>query len=302
MTNGDFMAGGGFLRGYAGRIGSAMHRPNRLRLDRKGKVGMVLLALYILVAAVGPSLVGDPLKQDLIHRLASPSADHWIGTDSLGRDVFSRLIAATRTDLRFGLLAMLIPMLIGTVLGSLAGYLGGIVDAVIMRMADLVQSFPVILLFLGVAAAAGTTESFLVLGPGELPIMIVFALVGWVVYARLIRSEILRIRGMDYIDAARGGGLSTRRIIFRHVLPNAIPQTVVYAVVDVGLAVLSLASISYLGLGIPAPTPEWGSMINDGQIYLAQQWWLVVVPGLAIAGLGIALALIGDGLDDEMRR
>lgn len=296
------MASEGFLRGYAGRLGASRRRPGRLRLDRKGKIGLGILAFYILVAAFGQLLVQDPLEQDLLKRLASPSAEHWIGTDSLGRDVFARLVAATRTDLRFGFLAMLVPMVIGTVLGALAGYLGGVVDSVVMRLADLVQGFPVILLFLGVAAAAGTTQSFLVLGPGELPIMIVFGLVGWVVYARLIRSEILRIRGMDYIDAARGGGLSTRRVVFRHVLPNAIPQTVVYAVVDVGLAVLSLASISYLGLGIPAPTPEWGSMINDGQIYLAQQWWLVVVPGLAIAGLGIALALIGDGLDDEMRR
>lgn len=289
------------LRRYAGRIGSVLPRPTRLRLDRKGKVGVAILAAYIVVAIIGPYLVDDPLKQDLIHRLASPSGEHWLGTDSLGRDVFSRLIAATQTDLRFGFLAMLIPMLIGTLLGSIAGYLGGIVDSFIMRLADLVQSFPVILLFLGIAAAAGTTQSYFFLGPGELPIMIVFAMVGWVVYARLIRSEILRIRGMDYVDAARGGGLSTPRIIFRHVLPNAIPQTVVYAVVDVGLAVLSLASISYLGLGIPAPTPEWGAMINDGQIYLAQQWWLVVVPGIAIAGLGIGLSLIGDGLDDEMR-
>ncbi|WP_030661843.1 ABC transporter permease [Streptomyces cellulosae] len=290
------------MRSYAGRLGSLLPRATRLKLDRKGKFGAAILGAYVLVAFVGLYLVRDPVQQDLVHRLAGPSWHHWLGTDSLGRDMFSRLIAATRTDLRFGFLAMLIPLAIGTVLGAVAGYLGGIADSVIMRLADLVQSFPVILLFLGVAAAAGTTDSFLLLGPGELPIMIVFALVGWVVYARLIRSEILRVRNMDYIDAARGGGLSTPRIIVRHILPNAIPQTVVYAVVDVGLAVLSLASISYLGLGIPAPNPEWGAMINDGQIYLAQQWWLVVAPGIAIAGLGIALALIGDGLDDEMRR
>lgn len=289
-------------RRFAPRMGSFLSGPTRLKLDTKGKVGLCILALYILVAVFGPMLAQDPLKQDLVHRLQAPSSHHWLGTDALGRDVFGRMIAATRSDLRFGFLAMLVPMVIGTLLGSVAGYLGGVVDAVVMRLADLVQSFPIILLFLGVAAATNTNKSFGVLGPGELPIMIVFALVGWVVYARLIRAEILRIKNMDFIEAARSGGLSTPRILIRHLLPNAIPQTVVYAVVDVGLAVLSLASISYLGLGIPAPIPEWGAMINDGQIYLADQWWLVVAPGLAIAGLGIGLALVGDGLDDEIRR
>lgn len=278
--------------------GKAPRRRTRLSLDGKGKIGLAILVFYLLVAVVGPMVTQDPLHQSLMNRLASPSGAHWLGTDALGRDVFARMVSATRLDLRFGVLAMLVPMVIGTVLGSLAGYLGGIVDSLIMRVADLVQSFPVILLFLGVAAATTRTDGFFILGPGELPILIVFGLVGWVVYARLVRSEILRVNGMDYIAAARAGGLSRPRIVVRHLLPNAITQTVVYAVVDVGLAVISMASVSYLGLGVPAPTPEWGSMINEGQVYLAVQWWLVVVPGLAIAGLGIGLALIGDSLDD----
>lgn len=273
-------------------------RRSRLRLDGKGRVGVAILGAYVLVALLGPLFTLDPMQQDLLNRLASPSAEHWLGTDALGRDVFARMVAAAQLDLRFGFLAMLLPMLLGTLLGTVSGYLGGVVDAVVMRVADLVQSFPVILLFLGVAAATSRTESYLLLGPGELPILLVFALVGWVVYARLVRSEILRVNAMDYIAAAGSGGLSRSRIMFRHVLPNAISQTVVYAVVDVGLAVLSLASISYLGLGVPAPIPEWGAMISEGQVYLAVQWWLVVVPGLAIAGLGIGLALIGDSLDD----
>lgn len=273
-------------------------RRSQLRLDRKGKVGLGILLAYLLLAIVGPLLTQDPLAQNLLNRLASPSAEHWLGTDALGRDVFARLVSAARLDLRFGFMAMILPLVIGTFLGTLAGYLGGVVDAVVMRVADLVQSFPVILLFLGVAAATSRTESYFILGPGELPILIVFALVGWVVYARLIRAEILRVNGMDYIAAARASGLSRSRIMARHLLPNAISQTLVYSVVDIGLAILSLASISYLGLGVPAPVPEWGAMINEGQVYLAVQWWLVVVPGLAVAGLGIGLALIGDSLDD----
>ncbi|HWI32294.1 MAG TPA: ABC transporter permease [Microbacterium sp.] len=267
-------------------------------MDRKGRIGVGILVAYILIAIVGPSFTQDPLQQNLLNRLAFPSPEHWLGTDALGRDVLARMVSATQLDLRFGILAMLVPLFIGTTLGTLAGTLGGAVDAVIMRIADLVQSFPVILLFLGVAAASTRTESYFLLGPGELPILIVFALVGWVVYARLVRGEILRVKGMDYIAAAYAGGLSRPRVMLRHLLPNAISQTVVYAVVDVGLAVLSMASISYLGLGVPAPIPEWGSMINEGQVYLAVQWWLVVAPGLAIAGLGIGLALIGDSLDD----
>lgn len=276
----------------------AKRRRTRLKFDRKGKIGLGIFIGYVLIALLGPSFTQDPYQQDLLNRLADPSAEHWLGTDALGRDVLSRMVSATQLDLRFGLIAMFVPLVIGTILGTLAGYFGGATDAVVMRVADLVQSFPVILLFLGVAAATSRTESFLFLGPGELPILLVFALVGWVVYARLIRAEILRVSGMDYIAAARAGGLSQPRIMMRHLLPNSISQTMIYAVVDVGLAVLAMASISYLGLGVPAPIPEWGSMINEGQVYLADQWWLVAAPGLAIAGLGIALALIGDSLED----
>ena len=220
----------------------------------------------------------------------------------MGRDVLARLVNAARLDVRFGLVAMVVPMVIGTVLGSVAGYAGGVVDSIIMRLADLVQSFPILLLFLCVAAATGTTTEWLILGPGELPIIIVFAMVGWVVYARLVRAEILRLRQIDFIVAAKSGGLSSPRVLLTHLLPNAIPQTIVYAVVDVGLGVIALASISFLGLGIPAPIAEWGSMINDGHLYISDQWWLVVAPGLAIAGLGLGLALIGDSLDDRLKR
>jgi peptide/nickel transport system permease protein len=271
---------------------------------RPGKLtfGIAIVAAYVLAGAFAGVLTQhDPTAQDLIHRLAAPGDGHPLGTDALGRDELSRLLHAIRVDLRVGVLAAALPMLIGTAVGAVAGYAGGLLDAALMRLADLVQSFPVLVFLLAVVAAVGPGDGWWVFGPGELPIVGVFAAVGWVLYARLIRSEILRVRELDYVQAARAGGLSGPRVLVRHVLPNALDQTIVYVVLDVGLAVLALATLSYLGLGVSAPTPEWGAMIADARSYLDQQWWLVVLPGLAIAGLGTGLALIGDALDDRLK-
>lgn len=265
--------------------------------------GASIVAVFVVVALV-PGLVAphDPLQQDLLHRLADPSRSHPLGTDALGRDVWSRLVHATRVDLRVGVLCALLPMVIGSVVGAVAGFYGGIADTVVGRLIDLVQSFPVLVFFLAVLGALGLAHSFLFLGPGELPIVLVFAAVGWIVYARLIRGEVLRVRDLDYVQAARAGGLSSRAVLVRHVLPNALGQTIVYVVLDVGLAVLALATLSYLGLGIPAPIPEWGGMIAESSPYFQDQWWLVVAPGVAVSVLGVGLALIGDGIDDLVKR
>jgi peptide/nickel transport system permease protein len=264
--------------------------------------GGVVVGLFVLAALLaGVIAPDDPLKQDLLNRLAAPSGSHLLGTDALGRDVLSRLIHATRVDLRVGVLCALLPMVLGTVLGAIAGFFGGIVDAVVSRLIELVQSFPVLVFFLALLGAMGMAHRFLFLGPGELPVVLVFAAVGWIVYARLIRGEVLRIRELEYVQAARAGGLSRTQVLLRHVLPNAIGQTVVYVVLDVGLAVLSLATLSYLGLGIPSPVPEWGGMIAESSAYFQDQWWLVVAPGAAISVLGIGLALVGDGLDDRLK-
>jgi peptide/nickel transport system permease protein len=274
----------------------------RRRVPRKALVGLSIVAVYVLAALfAGVITRSSPLDQDLLNRLDGPSGSHLLGTDALGRDVLTRLIHSVRVDLRVAVLATALAVVIGSLLGTVAGFFGGIVDTIVMRLADLVLAFPVLVLFLAVLGAVGPGQGWWFLGPGEPPVIIVAAGVGWVVYARLVRGEILRIRQLDYVLAARAGGLSERRVLLRHVLPNALNQTIVYVVVDVGLVVLALASLSFLGLGIPIPIAEWGAMIADGKPYLATHWWLVVAPGLAIGALGIGLALIGDSLDDRLK-
>lgn len=282
----------------------AAREPSGAARPGRGKIvaGSVIVAVFVVGAVCAPWIVpDDPLKQNLLDRLAAPGAHHLLGTDALGRDVFSRLVYAARVDLRVGALCAIVPMLIGTVLGALAGYFGGLLDAVIARVIDLVQSFPVLVFFLALLGAVGAAHSWLFLGPGEFPVVIVFACLGWVVYARLIRGEVLRVRDLEYVQAARAGGVPRWRVLARHVLPNVINQTVVYVVLDVGLAVLALSTLSFLGLGIPQPIAEWGAMIADGRPRFAEQWWLVVAPGVAISVLGLGLALLGDGLDDRLK-
>ncbi len=277
------------------------------RADRRGRsklvAGSVVVGAFV-IAGVLAELVApaDPLKQDLLNRLAPPSGDHWLGTDALGRDTLSRLIWAIRVDLRVGVLAAVLPMLLGTAIGAVAGFYGGFVDTVVARLIDLVQSFPVLVFFLALLGALGMARPFWLLGPGELPVIIVFVAVGWIVYARLIRSEIMRVRELEYVQAARAGGLSGRRVLVRHVLPNTLNQTLVYVVLDIGIAILALATLSFLGLGIPSPTPEWGAMIAENRARFAEQWWLVAAPGVAITILGLGFALIGDGLDDLVKQ
>ena len=280
------------------RVAPRARRP----FPHKARVGLAIVGMYVFAAVFAGAITRyGPLDQDLLNRLDTPSGSHLLGTDALGRDVLSRLVHSVRVDLRVAVLATVLAVLIGSFLGTVAGFCGGRVDSTVMRVADLVLAFPVLVLFLAVLGAIGPGQGWWFLGPGEPPVIIVAAAVGWVVYARLVRGEILRIRQLDYVLAARAGGLSERRVLLRHVLPNALNQTIVYVVVDVGLVVLALASLSFLGLGIPIPTAEWGSMIADGKPYLATHWWLVVAPGLAIGALGIGLALIGDSLDDRLK-
>lgn len=183
--------------------------------------------------------------------------------------------------------------MLGTFLGAVAGFRGGWLDGVIMRISDVVQAFPTYILIIALVFA---------LGPGVTSILVAFTLIAWVAYARLIRTEVLRERGHDYVAAARASGLSGRRTLWRHVFPNSVGQTLVYLPSDIVGATLGLAALSFLGLGIQAPTPEWGAMIAAGQPYIRDQWWLSTVPGLVVVGFGLGLSLIGEGIEEWTRK
>ncbi len=263
------------------------------RMPKKVWVGVGIVATYILVALLAPVIAPyDPLLINPANSLASPTADHLLGTDQLGRDIFSRVLYAARVDLPIGFLGAFLPAIAGTLLGALAGFYGRWVDTVIMRTADVVQAFPAYILVIVLVFA---------LGQGARSIIIAFTVLAWVVYARIIRGEVLRVRDLDYVHAARVAGLRNLRILRVHVFPNVINQTIVYLPSDIVFATLALASFSFLGLGIPPPTAEWGAMIADGQPFITTNWWFATVPGLAIVGLGLGLSLIGEGFEEALR-
>ncbi len=262
-------------------------------LSTKARIGIAILVFFCLVAIAAPLLAPhDPLAQDPVNRLASPSGEHWLGTDELGRDAFSRLIYATRIDIPLGVVATLLPAVIGTVLGLVAGYFGRFVDALIMRTADVVQAFPGYILVIALVVA---------FGQGATSIVVAFTLLAWVSYARLVRSEVVGVKSLAYIQAVETAGLSRVRILRRHLLPNVIGPALVFLPADIVFATLGLAAFSFLGLGIPAPTAEWGAMIAAGQPHLRDQWWLATVPGLVIALYGIGLSLLGDAFEESRR-
>jgi peptide/nickel transport system permease protein len=255
--------------------------------------GIVITGIIIFLAAAAPLLTPyNPIGQDLSASLLGPSAHHLLGTDQLGRDVFTRMLYGLRTDLRIAFIAVLFPFILGTVLGSVAGYFGGWVDSVIMRVVDVVVAFPFYVLLIALV---------FVLGPGERSIYIAITLVGWVSYARIIRGEILVAKRQDYVQAARSGGLSSLRIMGRHLLPNVITQAIIYAMSDIVQDILAIVTLGYFGLGVPPPTPDLGSMINEGQNFLTTHWELTTFPGLAVVIVGLGLSLIGDGLADLIR-
>jgi peptide/nickel transport system permease protein len=255
--------------------------------------GLVLMALIAGTAAAAPLLASaNPIAIDLSHALASPSSAHLLGTDQVGRDIFARLLYGLRLDLEIGCLAVLFPFTLGTVLGCLAGYFGGWVDTVIMRLVDVVVAFPFYVLLIALV---------FVLGAGVRSIIIAITVVGWVSYARIIRGEILVAKRQDYVVAAKSGGLSSLRIIRRHLLPNVITQAIIYAMSDIVQDILAIVTLGYFGLGVPPPTPDLGSMINDGQNFLTTHWQLTTFPGLVVVVVGLGLSLIGDGLADLIR-
>jgi peptide/nickel transport system permease protein len=255
--------------------------------------GLLILGIIVIMAVAAPLITSyNPIAQNLNASLLGPSAQHLLGTDQLGRDEFSRLLYGLRTDLRIAFIAVLFPFCIGIVLGSLAGYFGGWVDMIIMRLVDIVFAFPFYVLVIALV---------FVLGPGERSIYVAITLLGWVSYARIIRGEILVAKRQDYVVAAQSGGLSSARIMARHLLPNVITQPIIYSMSDIVQDILAIVTLGYLGLGVPPPTPDLGSMINEGQNFMTTHWQLTTFPGLAVVAVGLGLSLIGDGLADLIR-
>jgi peptide/nickel transport system permease protein len=278
-------------------LGGRAHQPRhwfrRVLGIRNLVIGGTLFSLLVLIAVFAPLVAPyDPYEQDFTRSLQSPSLSHPFGTDIFGRDVFSRVIHGARIDLRVGVIAVISPFIIGTVAGALAGYFGGWTDTLTMRAVDMVQAFPFIVLIIAVVS---------ILGAGLNNMFIAVAFVAWVIYARLIRGEILVEKHKEYVYAAKAIGNSDWRILRRHLLPNAITPLIVFAMADIALYILLAAALSYLGLGAQPPTPEWGAMISEGQPFITTAWWISALPGLAIVITGISLSLIGDGLADFLR-
>ena len=260
---------------------------------RAALVGSVILLLSVVIAVLAPLLTGDPSTIDLLQARHGPSAQHWLGTDTIGRDVLTRLVFGARTSLAVGVLAVGIYLVIGMLLGSLAGYLGGWVDALVMRVSDAILSFPATLLIL---------VMLVVIGPGLGTIIVVLGLVGWPPVARLVRAAFLSLREQEYVQAATALGARRRRIMFQHMLPGVAGPLVVSATFGVASAILMEAGLSFLGVGVQPPTPSWGNMLSDAQSLsvLEDMPWLWLSPGLAIALIVLSVNFVGDGLRDVL--
>jgi peptide/nickel transport system permease protein len=273
------------------QLGFSM-RLQRVGLNPTVLAGLALLALVVFVAIAAPLLTPyDPIAQKLDEAFKPPlSQNHILGTDNFGRDIWSRIAYSTRLDLQIGLVSVLFPFIFGSLAGITSGYMGGRIDTFFMRIVDVLMAFPFLILVVAVMS---------ILGPGLFTLYIGFGVVGWIPYARITRGETLATRNLEYIQSARAIGCSTGRIMLRHILPNVIGPALVYVFTGMVLAILTGATLSYLGLGPQPPTPEWGSMIAAGRQFLLQAWWMTALPGFALLILGIALSLIGDGLADR---
>jgi peptide/nickel transport system permease protein len=254
------------------------------------KVGAAVVVLAVVAALFGPWLAPfDPSAQELSLRLEGPSRRHALGLDELGRDILARVLAGARISLLVGVTVVSISAIVGTLLGSLAGYFGGWLDEIVSRVIDILLAFPGLLLAIALVA---------VLGPSLPNVLGALTVIGWVGYARIARAQALRVRELDYVNAARALGASVWRVLWHHVVPSAMPAIVVQATLGMAGAIIGEASLSFLGLGVQPPTPSWGAMLNGGRAHLLDAPHLTVFPGLAIAALVLGFNFVGDGLRD----
>jgi ABC-type dipeptide/oligopeptide/nickel transport system permease subunit len=264
----------------------------RLRRNRSALAGAVIMAAFIVMAVAAPLIAPyDPIAQNYDHLRESPTMAHPFGTDNFGRDILSRVIYGARVSLTVGVLGTVLGVIIGVVIGMLAGYYGGWVDAVLMRLLDIQLAFPGILLAIAIIA---------VLGVGTRNVVIAIGIFSVPIFARVLRGSILSLKQQDFVLAAKAIGVSDRRLMFIHLMPNALAPIVVLSTLRLGTAILTAASLSFLGLGVKPPTSEWGTMLSDGRQFLQLAPHIAIFPGLAILVVMLALNLLGDGLRDAL--
>jgi peptide/nickel transport system permease protein len=282
--------------GDAAAVAAERRKPRgllrRLLANPLSAAGLLLVCIALAAALLAPQIApADPLAMAPANRLLPPSSGHWLGTDDGGRDILSRIIFGTRSSLLAALGILALASALGTVIGLVAGSSGGWIDEILMRITDMFLAFPALVLAMGLAAT---------LGPSLLNAIIATALVWWPWYARLVRGQTLQLKHEAFVEAARIAGASRYRIALHHILRNCLTPIIVQMSLDIGYAILTLASLSFIGLGAQPPTPEWGSMVSVGRDYFLDQWWMVTFPGLTIFLSVMAFNLLGDGLQEAL--
>ncbi|HEX6569206.1 MAG TPA: ABC transporter permease [Acidimicrobiales bacterium] len=263
----------------------------RFRRNRLAVIGLVFLALLLLAAIFAPLITPYSITDRSSSFRAPPSSDHWFGTDAIGRDVYSRVVFGARVSLRIGILATVLAVLIGVTLGAIAGFFGGLSDTAITRIIDVFLAIPYIVLAVAIASVFGKSENAVIL---------VLGLTGWLAMARIVRASFLSLRNLEYVEAARALGFSRARIMFRHILPNALQPIIVYGTIAVGGFILAEAALSYLNVGPQDPSPAWGLMVSQGKGLLSNAPHLLFFPGIAIFLTVLAFVFVGDGLRDAL--
>lgn len=260
---------------------------NRLNL-----VGVIIVALFFFLSIFGEMIAPhDPFVPEMDNKFLSPSWTNPLGTDELGRDVFSRILTGTRVSLQVAAVVLGFAVVFGTLVGAISGFFGGIVDEILMRFTDMFLAFPALVLAIAIAASLGKSLT---------NTMIALATVFWPWYARLVRAQVLSIRERDYVEAARSIGLTPWRMMYRHVLPNAVSVVIIQVTLDVGFAILSTSSLSFIGLGAQPPSPEWGTMLATARSFFREAWWYMTFPGVALTLTVFAFNVLGDGLQDAL--
>jgi len=268
------------------------HNLQQLKSDKLALTGVIIILILAFIAIFAPYLsLYDPLEVNMANRLQMPSEEHPLGTDQLGRDLLSRIIYATYVSITAAALATLMIITFGVTIGAIAGYFGGIVDQAIMRIVDVLLAFPSLILTIAIAG---------ILGPSLMNLIIAMTATGWVGYSRIIRGSVLSIKEKEFVEAARALGFGNLYIIARHIIPNVISPVVVIATIDMGHIILSITGLSFLGLGAQPPTPEWGTMLNEGKSFMTTAPHLMIFPGLMIMITVLAFNFLGDGLRDAL--